>query len=99
MNNNPRTTSYILLGSLTLIWGTSFILIKQGLKVFDADEVGALRVAAASICIAPIAITRIGGIQRGNYGKLFASGMMGIFIPAFLFATAQTRMESSVAGM
>jgi drug/metabolite transporter (DMT)-like permease len=99
MNNNPRTNSYILLGLLTLIWGTSFILIKQGLKVFDAAEVGALRVAAASVCIAPIAITRIGSIQRGDYWKLFASGMMGIFIPAFLFATAQTRMESSVAGM
>ena len=97
--NNPRSTSYILLGLLTLIWGTSFILIKQGLKVFAPDEVGALRVAAASICIAPIAITRIASIPRGSYWKLFASGMMGIFIPSFLFATAQTRMESSVAGM
>ena len=99
MNNNPRSTSYVLLGLLTLIWGTSFILIKQGLKVFAPDEVGALRVAAASVFIAPIAITRISTIQPGSYWKLFASGMMGIFIPSFLFATAQTRMESSVAGM
>jgi drug/metabolite transporter (DMT)-like permease len=99
MNNYPRSTAYILLGSLTLIWGTSFILIKQGLKVFSPDEVGALRVAAAAVFIAPIAITRIPSIQPGSYWKLFASGMMGIFIPSFLFATAQTRMESSVAGM
>jgi drug/metabolite transporter (DMT)-like permease len=99
MNSNVRTTSYILLGLLTLIWGTSFILIKQGLKVFAPDEVGALRVAAAAVFITPIAITRISSIPPGSYWKLFASGMMGIFIPAFLFATAQTRMESSVAGM
>jgi drug/metabolite transporter (DMT)-like permease len=99
MNNNPRSTSYILIGLLTLIWGTSFILIKQGLKVFAPDEVGALRVAAASLFITPLAITRIASIRPGSYWKLFASGMMGIFIPSFLFATAQTRMESSVAGM
>jgi len=99
MNNTPRSTSYILLGLLTLIWGTSFILIKQGLKVFAPDEVGALRVAAAAVFITPIAITRIASIRPGSYWKLFASGMMRIFIPAFLFATAQTRMESSVAGM
>ena len=85
MNNNPRSISFILLGSLTLIWGTSFILIKHGLKVFAPDEVGALRVAAASVFIAPIALTRISSILPGSYWKLFASGMMGIFIPAFLF--------------
>lgn len=99
MENNPRSNSYILLGFLTLIWGTSFILIKQGLKVFAPEEVGALRVAAAAFFIMPIAFARIKSIQPGSYWKLFASGMMGIFIPAFLFATAQTRMQSSVAGM
>jgi drug/metabolite transporter (DMT)-like permease len=30
---------------------------------------------------------------------LFASGMMGIFFPAFLFALAQTQLESSVTGI
>ena len=99
MENNPRSTSYLLLVLLTLIWGTSFILIKQGLKVFAPEEVGALRVAAASLFIMPIAIMRMKSIQPGSYWKLFASGMMGIFIPSFLFATAQTRMQSSVAGM
>jgi drug/metabolite transporter (DMT)-like permease len=54
MTNNPRTSAYILLGSLALIWGTSFILIKQGLKVFTADEVGSLRVAAASLFLLPM---------------------------------------------
>jgi drug/metabolite transporter (DMT)-like permease len=34
-----------------------------------------------------------------QFAKLFASGLMGIFFPAFLFATAQTRLESSVSGI
>jgi len=99
MTNNPRSSSIILLGVLSLIWGTSFILIKQGLKVFSPDEVGSLRVASASLFLLPMAIVRAKGLNRGDYWKLFISGMMGIFIPAFLYATAQTRMDSSVAGI
>jgi len=99
MNNNPRSTSYILLGALALIWGTSFILIKQGLKSFSPDEVGSLRVAAASIFLMPIAFTQLRTLKRSDYWKLFVSGMLAIFIPSFLFATAQTRMDSSIAGI
>jgi drug/metabolite transporter (DMT)-like permease len=99
MSDNPRGTSIFLFTILTLIWGTSFILIKQGLKVFAADEVGALRVAAASLFLLPAALAQLRELNKEHYWKLFASGMMGIFIPAFLFALAQTRMDSSVAGI
>jgi drug/metabolite transporter (DMT)-like permease len=99
MQDSNRGTAIFLLIILTLIWGTSFILIKQGLKVFSPDEVGALRVASAALFLLPAALVRIKELTKDNYWKLFLSGMMGIFIPAFLFATAQTRMDSSVAGM
>ncbi|MBL0743398.1 DMT family transporter [Chryseolinea lacunae] len=99
MNSNPRTKAFILLGLLALIWGTSFILIKQGLKAFDADEVGALRVAFASLFLLPVGLTHLKELKRDDYEKLFASGMMGIFIPSFLFALAQTRMPSSMASV
>ena len=99
MQDSNRGTAIFLLIILTLIWGTSFILIKQGLKVFAPDEVGALRVTSAALFLLPAALLRIKDLTKDNYWKLFLSGMMGIFIPAFLFATAQTRMDSSVAGM
>jgi drug/metabolite transporter (DMT)-like permease len=99
MADNNRGTAFFLLIILTLIWGTSFILIKQGLKIFAPDEVGALRVTSAALFLLPAAFMRIKELTKDNYWKLFLSGMMGIFIPAFLFATAQTRMDSSVAGM
>jgi drug/metabolite transporter (DMT)-like permease len=99
MQDNNRGTAVFLLIVLTLIWGTSFILIKQGLKVFAPDEVGALRVTSAGLFLLLPALIRIKELTKENYWKLFLSGMMGIFIPAFLFATAQTRMDSSVAGM
>lgn len=99
MEDPTRSKSLILLGVLSLIWGTSFILIKQGLKVFSADEVGSLRVVSASLFMLPIAFTKVRELKTQDYWKLFTSGMLGIFIPAFLFAAAQTRMESSIAGI
>ena len=99
MLDNSRTRAITIFTLLTLIWGTSFILIKQGLKVFSPDEVGALRVASAALFLLPLAVVRLKGLQPNHYWKLFASGMLGIFIPAFLFATAQTRMESSIVGI
>jgi drug/metabolite transporter (DMT)-like permease len=99
MSDSPRTTAFFLLILLALIWGTSFILIKQGLKVFAPDEVGALRVSAAALFLLPAALVRLKELTKDHYWKLLLSGLMGIFIPAFLFATAQTRMDSSVAGI
>jgi len=99
MSENKNFSAVFLLIALSLIWGTSFILIKQGLKVFPPDQVGALRVVAASIFLLPLAIPRLKELKQGDHFKLFVSGMMAIFIPAFLFATAQTHLESSLTGI
>jgi drug/metabolite transporter (DMT)-like permease len=99
MSENKKGTAIFLLILLALIWGTSFILIKQGLKVFSPAEVGSLRVAAASIFLLPFAFLRWRELKPGDHFKLFVSGMMGIFIPSFLFALAQTRLQSSVTGI
>src|ERR1700733_10161793 len=96
---NSSFAALIVLISLSLIWGTSFILIKQGLRVFSPEEVGALRVSAAALFLFPLAIPRFKELQPVHYFRLFLSGMMGTFIPAFLFAYAQTRISSSVAGI
>src|SRR5687767_7847543 len=89
----------LLLILLSLIWGTSFILMKRGLEVFSPGEVGSIRVVAAALFLLPVAIVHLKHLNRGHYPKLLVSGLMGIFFPAFLFATAQTRLESSVSGI
>src|SRR5271154_4905202 len=96
MPKNQRLTAVILLIALSLIWGTSFILIKQGLKVFSPDQVGALRVAGAFIFLVPIAVQHLKELKSTDYWKLFLSGMLAVFIPAFLFAVAQTHLNSSL---
>jgi len=99
MKDENKASAILLLIILSLIWGTSFILIKQGLKVFAPDEVGALRVTAAALFLLPAALTRLKELQKDHYGKLLLAGLMGTFIPAFLFSAAQTNMDSSVAGI
>ncbi len=99
MLKNRRFLPVFLLIVLSLIWGTSFILIKQGLKVFSAAEVGALRVSAASLFLLPIALMRLKELRQIHFGKLLLAGLMGIFFPAFLFAVAQTQLSSSLAGI
>lgn len=96
-NNNGRALTLLII--LALIWGTSFILMKRGLEVYSAGEVGSIRVAAASIFLLPIALAKLKGLGGHQYWKLLASGLMGIFFPAFLFALAQTELESSVTGI
>lgn len=99
MPQNKNFLAVFLLIVLSLIWGTSFILIKQGLKYFPPDVVGALRVSAASLFLLPLALPRLREMKRGDSSKLFVSGLMGIFFPAFMFAWAQTQISSSVAGI
>lgn len=99
MSSQKNFSAVFLLITLSLIWGTSFILIKQGLKVFSPEVVGALRVTAASLFLLPLALPRLKELKQGDHFKLFVSGLMGIFFPAFLFAWAQTRLNSSLAGI
>jgi drug/metabolite transporter (DMT)-like permease len=88
-----------LLLILSLIWGTSFILIKQGLKVFSPSILGALRITAAAVFLLPLAVARFRELKPGDGQKLFLSGIVGVFVPAFLFAIAQTQLNSSLAGI
>lgn len=99
MSDKKSLAPIFLLIILALIWGTSFILIKKGLVVFSPGEVASLRVASASLFVLPIALTRLSGLVLKDFGKLLLSGLLGIFIPSFLFSFAQTRMDSSIAGV
>jgi drug/metabolite transporter (DMT)-like permease len=99
MTKQKSLTAWILMGVLSLIWGSSFILIKRGLDVFDAGEVGAIRIIAASVFLLPFAIQGLKNVERRHWVLLFSVGLFGSFLPAFLFAKAQTQIASSVAGI
>lgn len=91
--------AWLLLIVLSLVWGSSFILIKYALDVFDPGEVGAIRIASAAIFILPVALRGLKTVQRKHWKYLLSIGFVGSLFPAFLFASAQTQLASSVAGI
>ena len=93
------TLAWLILILLTLVWGSSFILIKRGLDHFDAGVVGALRMFSASLVLFPLAIPWFRRLNRQQYFYLFIVGFIGSFIPAFLFAKAETGLSSALAGV
>ncbi|MCO4321311.1 DMT family transporter [Aliidiomarina quisquiliarum] len=83
---------------LALIWGSSFFLIKKGLVTFTALEVAAIRLAAAAAVLAPFALVRIHRIKRRQWPVILSVGLTGSMLPAFLFALAQTQVDSGITG-
>ena len=98
----PGTTppvAWLLLLLLAAIWGTSFILMKKGLLVFSALELGAARVSVAALLLLPFALRHVGSVERSRFKWLAVSGVVGTLIPAFLFAYAETKLASGLAGV
>lgn len=99
IRSNQKVLAWALLILLAIIWGNSFILIKKGLLAYTAGEVGALRIIAAGLALLPIALKHVWSLNARNRMLLLVIGLVGSFIPAFLFATAQTQLSSSVTGI
>lgn len=97
--NHSNLKNWGLLVLLALIWGSSFILIKRGLEVFSPGEVGAYRIVAAATFLLPLSLPRIKTLTSEQAQNLILIGLLGSFIPAFLFPTAQTRLSSSLTGV
>ncbi len=102
---SEKLKSWSLLLLLSCIWGSSFYLINLGL--FDsyhnprlpADELGALRVVIAFLALSPILIKNLKYLTKKNILFLIIAGICGNGLPPFLFAYAETTLNSSVVGM
>ena len=96
---NPEKEKWILLVVLSVIWGSSFILIKKSLEHFNPYEVGALRVLIAGLLLLPVAVLNIKEFPRKHLKWLILAAVTGNFIPMFLFPIAETAISSSIAGI
>ena len=96
---NPEKEKWVLLVLLSVIWGSSFILIKKSLEHFNPYEVGALRVLIAGIILLPLALLNIRKFPKKHFKWLILAALTGNFIPMFLFPIAETEVSSSIAGI
>jgi drug/metabolite transporter (DMT)-like permease len=98
-SHHPKYISWVFFILITIIWGSSFILVKKGLTIYSASQVASIRILTASLFMVPFAISWMRRIDKKHYLLIFVSGFIGSFIPAFLFAFAQTKLDSAVTGM
>ncbi len=96
---NADKEKWILLVVLSLIWGSSFILIKKSLAHFSPYQVGALRVLIAGLILMPVAISKYKLFPKKHLKWLILAAFTGNFIPMFLFPIAETKVSSSIAGI
>jgi drug/metabolite transporter (DMT)-like permease len=88
---------------LSIIWGSSFLLMKIGMKEgavqLSPYQVASLRMIFAGLVLVPFAIKAFKQIPRDKLGIVILSGVIGNFIPAYLFCIAETKIDSALAGI
>ncbi|MGB0375835.1 MAG: DMT family transporter [Flavobacteriaceae bacterium] len=90
---------WIYLGILSLIWGSSYILIKKGLVALNPLQVGSFRILFTTLILLVFGYKSLVGVPKEKHKWLLITGFFGTFFPSFLFAFSETVIESSVAAV
>jgi len=92
-------TSWALFILLSIVWGSSFILMKLASQQLTGWQIGATRIFAAGLVFFPFALFHFRSIPLRKLHLVVLSGMLGNLFPAFLFAVAVQRLPSALAGI
>src|SRR5690606_17484635 len=94
-----KESKWIILAALAIVWGSSFILIKKGLNGLNPIELGSVRMISASVVMLLLKGKHVASIPKNKYKYVVASALFGIFFPDFLFAYAQTEIDSTISSI
>ncbi len=94
-----RLTGWVLFILLCFIWGSSFILMKAGLKALNPYQVASLRILSAGLVLLPFARKAWKAVKKKDVFYIITAGLLGSFFPAYLFCIAETRIDSSLTGI
>ncbi|MBK6633423.1 MAG: hypothetical protein IPG38_03050 [Chitinophagaceae bacterium] len=64
---------------LSIIWGSSFIMMKEGLLHLTAFQVASLRIVFAGLVLLPSAIINFKKVPAGTLGIIFISGFWAVY--------------------
>jgi drug/metabolite transporter (DMT)-like permease len=99
MTEEKKIWHWIVVATLSIIWGTSYIFMKKGLESFTSLQIGSMRILITFICLLPVALHNIRKVNSENIRSILMIGFLGSGIPAYLFPIAQTKISSSLASM
>lgn len=99
VSDNPKLVNFLILFALSIVWGSSFILIKKALIAFSPTQVATLRISISALAFLPFVIINFKKTDWTKWRWLLVVGLTGSAVPAFLFSTAQTQLSSTIAGI
>lgn len=87
--------------ALSVIWGFSFFFIKKGLEVFSPTQVAAFRMTIAFLALLPFIVYHVKRLRipRHKWKYIPLLGLFGNLIPAVMFCTAETKIDSGIVGI
>ncbi|AYN05338.1 DMT family transporter [Flavobacterium sp. 140616W15] len=94
-----KEVKWVYLIGLALIWGSSFILIKKGLIGLTAIQLGSLRIIFAALFLLLIGFKSLAKIPQRQWKFIALTSFFGTFTPAYLFAIAETEIDSSITAI
>ena len=98
-NMNNQYVKWLYLAILSLVWGSSYILIKWGLVALTPLQLGSLRLLITTIALLIVGYRSLRGLSKYHLKWLAITGYVGTFFPAFLFAFAQQFIDSAIAAI
>ena len=93
-----KNLKWIYLLILSFVWGSSYILIKKALIGLSPLQVGSLRTIISTVLLLAIGYSSLKSIPRDKWKWILITGLVS-FIPPFLFAYAQTEIDSALAAI
>ena len=84
---------------LSMIWGSSFILIKKSLFGFTPIQVGGLRILFASLLLFLLGFNSLKTLRKADWKWVIIAGLCSSFFPPFFFALAQTEISSGITSI
>ena len=85
--------------TLSIIWGSSYILIKKGLVGLTPLQLGSTRIVMTTVILMIFGWKQLRKIPKEAWKWIILTGFFGTFFPSYLFAFAETVIDSSVAAV
>lgn len=97
MSKQQRKWLYLVI--LSLVWGSSFILMKKALITLTPIKLGALRILITALFLLLIGFKSLKKIKRKHWLYIFYTAFLGTFFPVFLFAFSIQGIDSSISAI
>ncbi len=96
---SKQQQKWLFLIVLSLVWGSSFILMKKALIGLSPIQVGALRMLISAVFLLLIGFRSLQKIKARHWKYIAITAGLGTFFPVFLFAFAVNGIDSAVAAI